>query len=82
MLACFPARAHAGHGRPGGSPIGVDVLTRPNPGRTRTTDTVGVLAQQQPVAVALCQHPAPRGLADDFGQGTETPRSLFQLDIE
>jgi hypothetical protein len=31
--------------------------------------------------VALCQHPAPRGLADDLGQATETPHGLFELEI-
>ena len=32
--------------------------------------------------VALCQHPAPRGRADDLGQATETPHGLFELEIE
>src|SRR5262249_6886577 len=41
------------------------------PGRTRAADTVVVLAQQQPVAVAFWQHPAPRGLVDDRSQATK-----------
>jgi hypothetical protein len=71
-----------GADRPGGSPSWVDLLTRPNPSRTRTTDTVVVWAPQQPVAVAFCQHPAPRGLVNDRSQATQTPHSLFQSEMD
>ena len=43
---------------------------------------VTVLAQQQPVAVALGQHPAPRELVDDLSQATDTPHSLFRFERE
>ena len=52
------------------------------PGRTRTTDTVVVLAPQPPVAVAFCQHPAPRGLVADRSQATQTPHRLVQFEMD
>ena len=59
--------------------MGGDVVTRPKPSRTRTTATVGVLAQQQLLAVAFGQPAGPRGLVEDLGQATETPHGLSEL---